>query len=131
MHKKSLSPLDSALQELRELIRQILDDVSSKKQPEPAELFQQGVQTRLFQQPEYGSLMLFGESGDQYSDCVIKLTAAANAKTERISSSAVESATQLAILKALDGVKKQPTVEFQQRLETALTELRTTLPVLP
>jgi hypothetical protein len=98
MHKKNLSPLDLALQDLRELTRRIHNDISSKEQPEPAKLFQQGVQTRIFQRAEYGSLVLFGECGDQYFDCVIRLNAAANAKTERISFSAVESATQLEVI---------------------------------
>jgi len=127
MNKKNLSPLDSALRELRELTRRIYDGISSKEQPEPAKLFKQGVNTRLLHLAEYGSLVLSGEDSDQYFDCVMNLHAAVDAKTGQISFGVVESATQLAILKALDGVKKQPTVEFPQRLETALGELRKTL----
>ena len=127
MNKKKLAPLDAALQELRELTDRIFEDISSKEQPDLSKLFQQGVGTHIFERQGYGSLIMFGESGDQYSDCLINLHTAANAKVERISFSAVESATQLAILTALDSAKKQPTVEFPQRLETSLSELRKTL----
>ncbi len=131
MNANSSRALDSPLQALRELIEHINRELSSPEQPDPSKLFELGVQTHIFERKDYGSLVLFGERGDQYFDCLLALQKVANAKIERISFSAVESATQLAILKALDIAKKQPTVEFSEKLQSALTELRNTLSEQP
>jgi hypothetical protein len=121
------SKFDLALDKLRELIQRLHEEVSANEPPDVEKLFQEGVQTRIFQRAAYGSLVLFGERSDQYRDAMLDVYKATDPKAERISFGAAESATQLAILKALDPLKKQATLGFSQRLETAIAELRKTL----
>jgi Apea-like HEPN len=127
MDKQNRSRFDSALVRLRQLIQQI----STDHQPDALPFFQKGVRTYIIQHPEYGSLVLVGEHGDNYFQSVLDLYNAANAKSEHISFNLVESATQVAILKALNVVNKQPTEEFLNRLDAALTELKENLSKQP
>jgi hypothetical protein len=121
------SKLDSALQKLRSAINRIYDDLSAANMPDVAKLIEQGAHTYIMQEMDYGSLTLADERVDQYFESVLELHKAVDPKAENISFGALQSATQLATLKALDILKKEPTVEFPKKVEAALAELRVNL----
>jgi hypothetical protein len=76
---------------------------------------------------DLGGVMLDGNESSEYRGHIEDLFLAVAAKTEHISRGTIESAIQLAILKALDIPKSNAEPDFEKRLSISLDELKTTL----
>jgi hypothetical protein len=87
--------------------------------------------TVMFSRPELGGLMLSQEEASGYRRCVETIHEFVGGEYGRVSRSAVEDATQITILKALDATGKDAERDFPRRLTREIEELRKSLKRAP